>query len=101
MVAAVDGLRLIANYSGEPDTPGTLPVMVRWYGVGERPPIVFISRSSDPLLSGVRMLATIQVSLRNRNGRTFVHGLKPMTPSYSLFPRNPHEERAYSLLRIV
>ncbi|HEV2165982.1 MAG TPA: hypothetical protein VGS23_03230, partial [Thermoplasmata archaeon] len=100
-VVATDGLRLISNYSGSPYLPEALPVMIRSYDVGARPHIVFVARSTDPLVSGLRMIASLQISLRNRNGRTFASGLKPLTPAYSLTPRSPSQERAYGLLRIV
>jgi KaiC/GvpD/RAD55 family RecA-like ATPase len=100
-IFAADNLRLVAGLSGTPYTPESLTVIAKTYVVGSPAHLVFLVRTGDPLLEGIRTMATVRLLLRNRVGRMFIYGQRPVTPAYSLAPRHEGEERAYSLLRLV
>ena len=96
-----DSLRLITGLTGAEDTPESLALTLKSYMVGSPTHVIFVGRTGDPLLEGVRRLTSIQLTLRNRLGRTFVYGERPVSPTYSLSPRMKDEQRAYGLLRLV
>ncbi len=100
-IFAADNLRLVAGLSGTPYTPEGLAVIAKTYVVGSPAHLIFLVRTGDPLLEGIRTMATVRLLLTNRVGRMFVYGQRPVTPAYSLAPRHEGEERAYSLLRLV
>ncbi len=96
-----DGLRAIGDLTGRPYTPEGLAIVAKSYLVGRPIHMVFVTRTGDPLAEGLRMLASTQLTLENRQGRTFLYGRRPRTPGFVLTHRGAEEERAYNLLRIV
>jgi KaiC/GvpD/RAD55 family RecA-like ATPase len=100
-VFSAENLHAIAHLTGQEYTPENLAMIAKSYEIGNPIHMVYLAKTGDPLSEGLRMLATTQLGLQNRQGRTFVYGTRPLTPGHVLTLRGAEEERAYNLLRVV
>jgi hypothetical protein len=99
LFVAEGALRALARLTGSDYTPESLPAISQAYLNGKAPVHqVMLVGSDSPLISTLRALGTIHLRMFNRQGRTFVYGMRPITPGYVMTVR---EDRPYDLLRVV
>ena len=95
----VDGLNAINSVQPGTYTPETLPGMALTY-LRESPGHTGRSGAeADPLVRSLRPVATARIRLRGREGRVFLHGIVPRTPSLVL--SDADDRGPYRLLLVV
>jgi len=98
-LAWITGLNAINSLVPGTYSPATLPGMVLTYLHQSPIHIIFIGPEDDPLTRSLRSLAGVRLSMSSREGRVFVHGVIPRTPSLVL--SDSADGSPYHLHRIV
>jgi hypothetical protein len=100
-VVPIDGLQSAARIVGLQYTPDTFAAIVHQDAANRAAHVMVLGRSGDPLLEAIRSGAQPHLRVVQRQGRLFVFGIRPWTPSFALQP-TPHPERGrpYDLIRI-
>ena len=98
-VVWISGLRALTATNPVPYTPETLPAIALDYVARGAVHVVFVGVKGDPLLDSLKPIASLQLRLRSRAGRSFVYGETPVTPDYVLSEGDLGSP--YHLLRVV
>jgi len=98
-VLSIAGLEAINGLVPNAYTPTTLPGLSLTYIHQSPLHGVFIGYAEAPLTRAVRPMVDVHIRLSARNGRVFVHGILPRTPSLVL--SDGDEKTPYHLLLVV
>lgn len=102
LVVSVHGLVSIAGAMGMPitsDTAERLPGQMLAAVRGQPLHALVLGNTHSPLVEPMRSVATMRIHMRARQGRIFLYGADPWTPTLLL--RGGHESSPYGLLRVV
>jgi KaiC/GvpD/RAD55 family RecA-like ATPase len=102
IVVSLEGLSALATSLGVPltrEVAARLPQVFINTMRGRAIHSVVVARPGDAGLELLRSVASVRVEVEVRQGRMFVHGLVPWTPTFVL--TQGAEEHPYSLLRVV
>jgi KaiC/GvpD/RAD55 family RecA-like ATPase len=99
VVESIDGLRAINSFVPNTYTAETLPGMALTYLQASPTHMIWTGIEDDPLTRSLRWIAATRIRMRWREGRVFVYGLVPRTPSLLLSDGDGNTP--YHLLLIV
>jgi KaiC/GvpD/RAD55 family RecA-like ATPase len=92
------GLEHSAGGASSPYTVQNLPAIFQHTVEAGSVTAIAVGFSTDPMLGGLREMATIKIEMHAKHGRIFVYGRAPLTPPLVLASS---EETPYQLIRIV
>ena len=98
-VVWMQGLRAGHSEGDTGYTPDTLPAVVQKTLANATTHLIMIGTPADPLLTGLREIASPRILMKTRSGRVFVYGIHPMTPPLVLAQSD--NGSPYHLIRIV
>jgi len=99
IVRTTGGERALAQVLGLPVTPENFATIAAAYVANLRSHQIVIGTIGDPLLLSLNDLGSIRLQLRARQGRYFLNGLRPFTPSYVITEGD--QVCPYRLMRMV
>ena len=98
-VVSIAGLKTINSLSPGTYTPETLPGLALTYLHQSPGHEIWVGPTEDPLTESLRPVASTRLLLFSREGRIFIHGIIPRTPSLVLTEGD--DRSPYHLLLIV
>jgi KaiC/GvpD/RAD55 family RecA-like ATPase len=99
VVESIDGLRAINSVVPNRYTPETLPGIALLYLQASPTHMIWTGVEDDPLTRSLRWIAATRIRMTWREGRVFVYGMVPRTPSLLLSDGDGNTP--YHLLLIV
>jgi KaiC/GvpD/RAD55 family RecA-like ATPase len=99
IVRTTGGERALAQVLGLPVTPENFATIAAAYVANMRSHQIVIGTIGDPLLLSLNDLGSIRLQIRARQGRYFLNGLRPFTPSYVITEGD--QVCPYRLMRMV
>ncbi|HEY1197727.1 MAG TPA: gas vesicle protein GvpD P-loop domain-containing protein [Thermoplasmata archaeon] len=99
IVRTTGGERALAQMLGLPVSPENFATVAAAYVANLRSHQIVVGNSGDPLLMALNDLGSLHLQLRARQGRYFLNGIRPFTPSYVVIEGN--RLCPYRLLRMV
>jgi len=99
LVSWLDGVHELARMQGSDLSGISLPGVAMGYLSTAPIHVIFIGTEDDPFGRGLRAMASIRLRFRERNGRVFIAGDKPITPQFVLADSEGAD--SYNLVRVV